>query len=480
MSGSKKVLIVGFCLYVIIGIIRFLNVSAFASSWDIVDFALGIERFDMLDMQPHFPGYPFFILGGMLVHLFIKDLTLSLSVWNTIVSLSTIFPLWWMVRKRASVLYSTLAVLVVHTIPFVQLAFVAPMSEGMALSVVIWLIWSIDRLQAGKHVAHAFLPAIFFALLMGVRVSYLPLGIGLLWVWKWVYKNVGATMLFIHIGVSVSLQFIWVGGLIQSLGGLSSFWFVASQFVEGHFTEWGGSVVTHSLTWWERGYTFLWNNVAWIGFGVTNSLLLVLWVFVIVVALTKAIQLRTMNWMLVFMGGGYLLWAFFAQNIDKARHILPLVLILALGALLVLATQPRRMTAFLLTAVLFIQLPLSTIHMYNQSHQIPATYQLASYVEQLPNASMVYTWEEERTFDYLEIKTPYKKIKTYPLFLEDMSIESHQHVYVTDAVLNGFRQQGYDVEEHVRYVETFTSKALYHPVYHEITLYKWITRPHAE
>ena len=45
-----------------------LHISPFAASWDEVDFVLALDRFDLLAMQPHFPGYPYFVLGAMAVH----------------------------------------------------------------------------------------------------------------------------------------------------------------------------------------------------------------------------------------------------------------------------------------------------------------------------------------------------------------------------------------------------------------------------
>lgn len=60
--------------------IRFFYVSPFAATWDEVDFTLALKQYDILAMQPHFPGYPFFILGGMITHLFIENPVQSLGV----------------------------------------------------------------------------------------------------------------------------------------------------------------------------------------------------------------------------------------------------------------------------------------------------------------------------------------------------------------------------------------------------------------
>src|SRR6476659_1907211 len=58
------------------------HVNAFASTWDQVDFALALDRYDLMAMQPHFPGYPYFILGGYLIHQFIETKVALLIVFN--------------------------------------------------------------------------------------------------------------------------------------------------------------------------------------------------------------------------------------------------------------------------------------------------------------------------------------------------------------------------------------------------------------
>ena len=46
------------------------HINVFAATWDQVDYSLALERFDIMAMQPHFPGYPYFILGGLFIHRF--------------------------------------------------------------------------------------------------------------------------------------------------------------------------------------------------------------------------------------------------------------------------------------------------------------------------------------------------------------------------------------------------------------------------
>ncbi len=66
--------------------------SPYAATWDEVDFALALRRYDVLAMQPHFPGYPYFVLGGMAVHAFIANPAKALSILNVLVCFPPPFP----------------------------------------------------------------------------------------------------------------------------------------------------------------------------------------------------------------------------------------------------------------------------------------------------------------------------------------------------------------------------------------------------
>nr|WP_232467183.1 hypothetical protein [Anoxybacillus flavithermus] len=70
--------IVSIIALVVVYISCFVYASPFAATWDEVDFALALDRYDLLAMQPHFPGYPYFIFGGC---LFIYLSTILLKRW---------------------------------------------------------------------------------------------------------------------------------------------------------------------------------------------------------------------------------------------------------------------------------------------------------------------------------------------------------------------------------------------------------------
>lgn len=450
--------------------------SSFARSYDAVDFALGVEKFDLLEMRPHFPGYPFFILGGMFLHQWIDDPALALSLFNSIASVSSIIPMFLLFNKYLSYHRAILATLLGQSIPFINVIIVSPMSEGLAYSIVWWYMWSLLRALEGESWSKDMLPAVLFALLLGVRLSYLAVGVGLLILWFKRLKNKTYMYVAIHILLAILLQFVWVFALIQSVGGLNSFLYITVEFVKGHFTGWGGSVITSSSPWWQRLYQLIFHHILWVGFLGKSMWLILFWciffVSMVIKQRKRKIEILSLwGWLL----GSYSVWVFFAQNIDKPRHVLPLLCLLAYLLFLYVAKRVNRTGLVVLYIILIGNLLVSFDYMKKQATELPATYQLASYVDnQLGANAMIYTWEEERVLDYLNVSGSYDKLYTYSLFLEDAKekLSNGKEIYITNHVLEGFRLQGIEVTGLTK-IAKFKSNDLFDPIYHDITLYSW-------
>ncbi|KGP90888.1 nucleoporin-interacting protein [Pontibacillus chungwhensis BH030062] len=461
------------CLLVVV-LARIHYSSDFARSWDAVDFALGVQSFNLLDMQPHFPGYPYFILGGMLLENFVNDPALALSVWNSVLSLSSIIPMWLIYKRYLSTGRAIIAISLSQSVPFLNIIIASPMSEGMAYTVMWWYIWSLVlALEKGKY-SFDLLSLLLFSILMGVRLSYLPLSIGILIIWYKRWKEKGGAHVLEQAGVAIIFQLFWVYPLVLSVGGIGSFEYIAIEFVKGHFTGWGGSIATEKDPFFIRIITFLWGNILWVGLSLKTVVILLLYSTLVFYNVSRPLNLsnRKLWWSLLM---AYTIWAFFAQNVDKPRHIIPVVVIL-IAILLTRALQSRsRGVLWISTILLIVQTTLSIQYVEKQATELPATYQLAQYIEQQSEPLKIYTWEEERVLQYVGVSIAFKKVQTYTLFEQDAmrQREKGRSVYVTERAVRGFSQQGVDTSSFIP-VKQFESDSLFDPVYSDITLFKWI------
>lgn len=456
--------------------VRFQYGSSFARSFDTVDFALGVERFDLLEMRPHFPGYPFFILGGMFINIFVDDPALALSTWNALLSVSTVIPMWFLFRRYLSLWLTLSAIVLCQSLPFLNIIISSPLSEGMAFSVLWWYLWSLVRAMEQKRWTSDVIVALIFSVLLGVRLSYLPVGIGLVLLWYRRWKETNVVYVMVQISAALLFQLIWVGALIQSVGGLESFIFISVEFIKGHFTGWGGAVGTTDISMFSRLKTLLFTNFLWVGISAKSFSLLLLWGGALLIATkTRVMNYHSNRSLWIWLIGSYGVWVFFAQNVAKPRHILPLVVLIILVAVLYIFRRWNKGVALLLIILMIGNAISSVYYMKKQATELPATYQLTYFVKQLNEDAVVYTWEEERVLHYLNVQKDVKKIKTYSLFLEEAEYKQSlgKEVYLTDHVLKGFHTQGYEVTN-VEKVEEFQSDSLFDPVYHSITLYRWV------
>ncbi|CAM3946068.1 Glycosyltransferase RgtA/B/C/D-like domain-containing protein [Mesobacillus thioparans] len=455
------------------------NLNPFVSSWDQVDFSLALHRFDLRAMQPHFPGYPYFILGGLLTEKFIQNPGQALVAFNVLVYASSIVPVYLLASRVLSKESSLLVAGIIYTASYPLIIVNQPMSEGAALAAFWWFFWSVAAAESKASGKWLLLPLFLFSVLLGIRLSYIPMGIGLIYLFykKWTKQELTMPGIIKYAVIAGLFQLIWVGGLIMTEGSLSNFLELAFGFTGGHFQEWGGTSVSNELSFFARLKAFLFTNILWWGIFSRTTVLMVLYIVIGIIILLPSRKSGIfkessgqLSLLLMLAYGG---WALFAQNIDKPRHILPVALLFVFVCMLVFfKKRPEKFTRYLALALIIAQAIVSSSYVQEQAESSPAVYQLANYLEEQPDV-VLYTWEETRVLQFLGMPYPHKRIYTYKIFLHDQGLYEGKTIYVTNSVIDGFRSQGVEPGGKLEEVRTFSSNEIFDPVYHEIVLYKW-------
>ncbi|MED0686281.1 nucleoporin-interacting protein [Anoxybacillus ayderensis] len=443
----------------------FVYASPFAATWDEVDFALALDRYDLLAMQPHFPGYPYFIFGGMLIHSFVDNAAKALAIWNGLLMTSAIIPIYLLAKTYVEKKYALFMTALVQSLSYVMLIVSQPMSEGSALALLWWYVWSLERALHSDRVHVQWLPLLLFSIMLGIRLSYIPFGVGILYVW-W-KRRYRLTQLLLYSLAAIAFQFIWISAVAATEG--ESFWQLVFSFVTGHFTQWGGTVSTDEAPFWQRVYMLIFYNIIWTGMAKQSVWLLSC--FAILFFMTwKHIFLPNLYRLLLLT---YFLWALFAQNIEKPRHILPIVIIVSFFLFVSALQSSSRMRLIVMLALLVSQTVIGMQGVNNQATQLPATYQLAYDFEQKEQPFILFTWEETRVLEYLRVSFPHERVFSFDVFQREKAVFPHAKVYVTDHVVKGFQAQGIDVRPYIRPIRTYESSLLSDPVYGRITVYEW-------
>ncbi|MFC5471983.1 hypothetical protein ACFPPD_25210 [Cohnella suwonensis] len=486
--------------------------SPYVRTWDEVDFVLALNRFDLLAMQPHFPGYPYFIVGGQLLLGWLGDPARSLEVLNALLALSSAIPIALLARTYVGRRWSFAVAALIMSAPYIWLMQGRPMSECAGIAWLWWFLWSARHaLEQPRSFGRQMLASAMFGFLMGTRLSFFPFGAALLLIWGKQYamtKDRGRRVrrLALSVLIASAFQLIWIVGLALSEGTIAGFWHLSIAFVKGHFSEWGGGVASYPLPFGERLLRLFGENLirdVLFARSVVIAVLLTLLVLLLLAGKRLLPQVGTVGhsqslslsdrqaarWLLAGLGL-YTAWALLGQNIEKPRHIAPiagpmLLLLYASAIRTARSLSDARRTSgwrarvlsvaivFSLASIAIVQLAHGAGLMRKQAEQRPAVYRLHDYVSKLEEPVIVYTWEETRVLQWLQADYDHRRIYTYDYFRATATADPGVRVLLTDHVLEGFARQNPEARRHAVPLAEFESDSLFEPVYSVIRLYEW-------
>ena len=292
---------------------------------DSLRFALSLHEFNVLKLQPHFPGYPVFIVLAKGLYFITKSMGITFSIIGGLsLFVLIIFTLKLFYLKLNSV-QGLLCTFLLFLNPFFWLMSNRYMPDLMGLCVSIaslnFLITSANRLRL--------LSIGFFlvGILCGTRLSYVPL-LALPFIYH-MYNNSNRHFLFFSFSFGCLLwflPFVWITGL-------DSLYTAAFKQTVGHFYDFGGTAITEGV-WhhrilsmirsiWADGLGGFWFGRSW------QTLLLTIPMVYFFYHSLSIIQNKNLNQNQLIIAGSiliYILWAFFFQNIiHKSRHVMPLI-----------------------------------------------------------------------------------------------------------------------------------------------------------
>ncbi|BBI31341.1 hypothetical protein [Cohnella abietis] len=482
--------------------------SPFVRSWDEVDFVFALDRYDLLAMQPHFPGYPYFIAGATILHQWISDPVKALITLNALLALSSAIPIALLAKRYMRLQTAAWASVWILTMPYLWLMGSRPMSECAGIAVLWWFLWSVrEAAEKPRSTWRHAVALLLFSLLMGIRLSFFPFGIGLVLLWLHQYRSFAGyrariARLILSIVSAIGAQLIWVSGLVMSEGTLGGFWKLSNAFVAGHFSEWGGGITAAEMSLPARIVKLIASNLI-TDVLLSRSIVIGAFCFVLLLLIVWGLgllrekkpesgaELRYGLWLGICVAA-YVLWALLGQNIEKPRHIAPIAgpLMLAFYILAIRTSQSltQSVTAtrskylfiavgrgicFTLAAVVISQIVHGANLLKMQANEKPAVYQMHEYMDELKQPLIVYTWEETRVLQYLHADYEHRRILTFNYFNALADANPERKVLLTDHVLEGFYLQNASIRDYVDPIAQFSSSSLFDPVYSQITLYEW-------
>lgn len=491
--------------------------------WDAVDFALALDRYDLETMRPHFPGYPLFVWAGRLARLWVPDPFLALARVSA-VSGASAAGVWFLLADRifraavsavgptpgktaAAAPAAFMAAVWVAVSPLAWLSSEQAMSDSLGflgISLVLLASWNYFR-HGGP--ARALTAGVFLGLVLGVRLSYFPFALTLLALWLcrggrgWRSGSGGemfreATGALLGLAAGAAPWLAWQ----LSYDGPARLVELGARFTMGHLTDWGGSAAAAQAA-SNRAWLFFWRN--WIGLGLGGPAVGG-WVGWLVVLL--AAGGLWLGWRRLSAAGGaaqsaapialfpaawglpYFVWAFWGQNPENPRHLLPIlpipIFVSILGWWLGFPDSRGRMAVKPIAAMLGVTALAAAVAwpLIAEHHRTPPpAVELARFfggqgesVHGEVSGGPLFTWEEERTVAYFAPQVNVRRLRSLAHFRRALLSEPvpPRRIWATSYVLNGFGPQGDEVRGFFREAAVFQGNPLIYTTYHRIVLYE--------
>ena len=339
---------------------------------DSLRFALSIKEYSLINLQPHFPGYPVFCFVGKLIFFFTDSLGITFSIIGGVSVYIIIYYCLKISRLELSTQLGVFCSALIFFNPFLWLMSNRYMPDIMGMAVAISAIYYLTN--DNKEIKYQVIGFFLVGILSGTRLSYLPLLIVPFFYSMIINDKRAYLVVSLFLGCIVwFLPLIW-------LSGYNNLYMSATAQTVGHFSDFGGTVFTDSNWYlrlknlirsiWGDGLGGYWLGRSW------QTLILSLPLFYFVYQGVHCVLKQQINnkilQIILYSLATYIVWIFFFQNIiHKSRHILPVLVIILL---FIVIGQKSKLTDTLIPKVIiglfFICLIPVTSVIVNQ-HSVP-------------------------------------------------------------------------------------------------------------
>ena len=263
------------------------------------------------------------------------------------------------------------------------------------------------------------------------------------------------------------------------------------SFTFGHFADWGGSVAT-SQNVLSRFSDFVWclfcNGLGFWCYDTTVIRILpsiIMGTGIIFYLKYSGFDYKTR--FIVFYMLPYFLWVFFGQNLEKPRHVLPLipVIIVCISAGLVwlrfFLYRYSNLTIFrhkvfslynLFIGILIVSMSIISIKLvYTHKNEPVAQIQLLDYVGRNYDgkSTRVYCWETKRLFEYYAPSLDTRRARD----IADLRYDVGSSLVTPEIILSTSTVYGINsITDNTTVVAEFKNNRYINNPYHELTLYR--------
>ncbi len=433
---------------------------------DGVNFARALTSFDPFRQAPHFPGYPVYVLACRWAAGFGAP-----EVWALVLPGLVAFTIgtWLCARAVARTQDSATAerfVVLMALLPGAVLHLAWPGSDGFGLGLLLIAIgtgaWAHE---AGLRPWMLFVVGTLGGLTLGARLSWWPLALGFA---AWGLLRLRGAVWPALLGGLLAVTAFTLPLLLWFSPGQLSVGF--TSFAHGHFNDWGGALQATSPL-GQRVLTMIWalgSSLAGVDGSSWATLLMSIVSGLSLYGWLRHPRPAAAPWLAI--AALYLLWVLVGQNVEKPRHLLPLVPLFAL-ALAQGLSWLRAPTLVLAATLIAVTLPRTL----TQAQPAP-TAQLVHYIQHhySPAGLQIFAGAEARVFEHL---APNYRVwrAASPEVLQREAARAHANgakVLVTSGAL-GVGTRGPELSA----TQRFSTSRVVHAEDHDLTLFRYRQPP---
>ena len=341
-----------------------------------------IDEYNILKLQPHFPGYVIFCFIVNLIYGITGSLGLSFSLIGGISTFTIIYFSLHLSELDIKSKTGSFITLLLFFNPIIWIMGNRYMPDLMGLAILLASFYFLTSKKSSMIHIGSFLSGI----LTGIRLSYFPfVVIPYLYVAYNHTKIVRLSLFFIAGCLIGIIPLIWITGF-------ENLFYAGIKHTSGHFYDYGGTMFTETnwqlrikyflYTIWSDGLGGYWENRS--NLTLVFSIIFILIIFTAFRNLKKVILTNKRLQLLLLSTIIYGIWILLFQNIIfKSRHILPIVLIIIL--VVSFGLKNYKTNKLYLQSVLFtlaiIPLAVVTINITIQHKQTSAISQISGFLK---------------------------------------------------------------------------------------------------
>ena len=362
---------------------------------DSLRFALSLKEFDITRLQPHFPGYVVFYFFSKVINLIIDSTGISFSiVGGTSVFLIIIYTLK-ICRIDLNSRIGVFCSLLIFFNPIIWIMSNRYMPDLLGLSISTVIIFYL--LYENKNFHNLRIGFFLVGILAGIRLSYLPFMLVPFLFNIFKEKQRLRLLLSFFLGCV-----IWLIPLIFTTG-IDSFFSSAIKHSRGHFTNFGGTIITDP-DWalrsvnlfkgiWSDGFGGYWGGRSW-----QTIILSVSFLYILKLGFTALVKHHKFDEslkLLILSTIIYLGWIFFFQNvIYKSRHILPVLILIFVIVILgqKYIQNTNKISINIITGAYFLSLISISTHLALQHKQPNSISKLKDSISNLPSDATIISF----------------------------------------------------------------------------------------